>query len=80
MDMIDRMIATRQDADETQRDLANALEIHHVQIANYERRKNEPPIRYLIAFCKHYNVSADYLLGLKPGLAWPRIEVKEQGK
>ena len=72
MDMIQRMIDIRIDHDETQRELAKALDIHHVQWANYERRKNEIPIRYLIKFCEHYNVSADYLLGLPRSLEWPR--------
>ena len=72
MDYIQKMIDTRQDADETQRELAKAIDFHHVQIANYERQQNEPPIRYLIAFCKHYGVSADYILGLPKGLNWPK--------
>jgi len=70
--MIDRMIATREDEDETQRDLEKAIGYHHVQIANYERRKNKPPIEYLIAFCNHYRVSADYILGLPKSYKWPR--------
>ena len=31
--------------------------------ARYERGANEMPIRYLIALCKYYNISADYILG-----------------
>ena len=72
MDYIDRMIATRQDADESQRQLATALGVHPVQWAKYESRKHEPPIRYLLAFCAHYKVSADYLLGLPKDLKHPR--------
>jgi len=34
--------------------------------ARYERGANEMPIRHLIALCKFYNVSADYLLGTTP--------------
>lgn len=72
MDMIQRMIDIRTDHDETQRELAKAINVNHIQWANYERRKNELPIRYLLAFCQHYNVSADYILGLPRGLDWPR--------
>lgn len=72
MDIIQRMIDTRIDHDETQRTLAAALGINHVQWAKYESRKNRPPIDYIIAFCKHYQVSADYILGLPKGLEWPR--------
>lgn len=72
MDMIDRMIDTRTDADETQRELAKVLGINHIQWAKYESKKNEPPIRYLKKFCEHYQISADYILGLPKGLKWPR--------
>ena len=46
--------------------------IHPVQWANYERRFNEMPIRYLVKFCQHYGVSADYILGLGRDMNWPR--------
>ncbi|HJC41443.1 MAG TPA: helix-turn-helix domain-containing protein [Candidatus Intestinimonas pullistercoris] len=72
MDLIDRIIATRTDHDESQRALAAALGINHVQWAQYECRKHELPTRYLEQFCRHYGVSADYLLGLPKGLDWPR--------
>lgn len=72
MDYIDRMIAVRQDADETQRQLSNSIQYAQAQIARYETRKNEPPIRYLIDFCNHYKVSADYILGLSKNSKWPR--------
>ena len=70
--MIQRMIDIRIDHDETQRQLAAALGYHQVQIARYETGHNTPPIAYLVKFCKHYHVSADYLLGLPPNLDWPR--------
>lgn len=70
--MEEKMIATREDHDETQRDLAKAIGWHQVQIARYEKGHNTPPISYIIAFCKHYGVSADYILGLPKGLDWPR--------
>ena len=40
MDYIDRIIAVRIDADDTQRSLGKALDINHIQWANYERRFN----------------------------------------
>lgn len=72
MDYIQRIIDERIDHDETQRELAKAIDVNHIQWANYERRKNALPIRYLIEICKHYGVSADYLLGLPRDLKWPR--------
>lgn len=70
--MIQRMIDIRHDADETQRDLAKHIGYHQVQIARYEKGQNTPPIEYLYAFCKHYQVSADYVLGLPRNLKWLR--------
>lgn len=43
-----------------------------MQWANYERGQHELPVRYLVEFCRHYRVSADYLLGLPRGMEWPR--------
>lgn len=70
--MIQKMIDVRIDHDETQRELAKAIGYHQVQIARYETGKVTPPITYLEKFCKHYQVSADYLLGLPRDLNWPR--------
>lgn len=72
MNYIDRIRSTREDHDETQRELAMALGINHIQWAKYESGKNELPLRYLLQFCAHYHVSADYILGLPKGLEWPR--------
>lgn len=71
-DIIRRMIDTRIDHDESQRDLGKMIQYHHVQIARYETGENKIPLDYLIKFCKHYNVSADYILGLEKGMKWPR--------
>ena len=70
--MIQRMIDVRMDHDESQRQLAKAIGYHQVQIARYETGHNAPPIDYLVKFCEHYHVSADYILCLPRGLAWQR--------
>ena len=70
--MIQRMIDIRIDHDESQRQLAAAIGYHQVQIARYETGQNTPPIAYLVKFCQHYHVSADYILGLPRDGAWPR--------
>lgn len=70
--MIERMIGVRSDHDETQRQLAAAIGYHQVQIARYETGVNAPPIDYLVKFCRHYHVSADYILGLPRNGEWPR--------
>lgn len=69
--MIQRMVALRAKRGESQRQLSKAIGYHQTQIARYETGVNIPPIDYLIKFCEHYNVSADYLLGLPRGLDWP---------
>lgn len=70
--MIQRMVDVRVDHDESQRELAKAIGYHQVQIARYETGVNAPPIDYLLKFCQHYHVSADYLLGLPRNSEWPR--------
>ena len=70
--MLQRMAEIRTDHDETQRQLASAIGYHQVQIARYETGVNAPPIDYLVKFCLHYHVSADYILGLPRDMEWPR--------
>lgn len=70
--MIERLKVTRIDHDESQNTLAKALGYNRVQIAQYETGKHTPSIDYIIAFCNHYHVSADYILGLPKHLSWPR--------
>jgi len=70
--MIDRMIGIRTDNDETQRALAKAIGYHQTQIARYETGVTTPSIEYLVKFCEHYKVSADYILGIPKGYAYPR--------
>lgn len=48
----------------TQKAVANHLGITQQVYSRYELGINEMPIRYLVALCRFYGVSADYLLGL----------------
>ena len=61
----DRIRALREDSDCTQHQIAKLLGTSQTMYARYERGANEMPIRHLIALCKYYNVSSDYILGLK---------------
>lgn len=72
MDFLDRLRAEREDHDETIRDIGNAIRIKHSQYTRYENGINEMPIRYLVAICHHYQVSADYLLGIPYNYRKPR--------
>ena len=54
----------REDRDLKQKDLAAVLGTTQQVYSRYEKGDNEMPIRHLIALCRFYNVSADYLLGI----------------
>ena len=54
----------REDNDLKQSDIAKALGITQQVYSRYELGINEIPQRHIIALCKFYNVTADYLLGL----------------
>lgn len=45
----------------------------------YEKGIRPLPIDRLKTLCEYYQVSADYILGLPPGLNWPREEKKSRG-
>lgn len=54
----------REDHDKTQREIAAYLGTSQTMYARYERGANELPVRHLIALCRYYDVSSDYILGL----------------
>lgn len=60
----ERMRALREDHDLTQTDIAKMLGIAQTTYSQYELYKRPMPIEYLVALCKYYEVSADYMLGL----------------
>ena len=64
MDYIQRMRNLREDNDKTQQQIADYLGTSQTMYARYERGANELPIHHLLALCKYYKVSADYILGL----------------
>lgn len=65
MEYIKRIRDLREDSDKTQREIADYLGTSQTMYARYERGANEMPIRHLIALCKFYNVTADYILGIE---------------
>lgn len=60
----DRIRALRQDHDLSQKEIADMLGIAQTTYSQYELDKRPMPIEYLVALCKYYKVSADYMLGL----------------
>ena len=60
-----KLRALREDNDLTQEQVAAYLGTSQTMYARYERDANELPIRHLIALCRLYNVSADYVLDIR---------------
>jgi transcriptional regulator with XRE-family HTH domain len=48
----------------TESELALELGISQKSISNYETGKNQPTLSVILAYCKFFSVSSDYLLGL----------------
>jgi len=57
--------ALREDRDLSQKEVALYLGTTQQVYSRYETGVNEIPVRQLIKLCKLYNVSADYILGIK---------------
>lgn len=55
----------REDRDLKQSDIAEILGTTQQVYSRYENKINEIPVRHIITLCRFYNVSADYVLGLK---------------
>ena len=64
MNYAEQMRNLRQDNDLSQKKVADMLGVAQTTYSQYELEKRPMPIDYLIALCKFYNVSADYMLGL----------------
>jgi transcriptional regulator with XRE-family HTH domain len=63
---MEKLRGLREDNDLTQSQIAEVLGTSQTMYARYERGANELPIHHLVALCKFYNVSADYLLNTAP--------------
>ena len=68
----ERLREVREDADMTQAELAHILGTTRQQVGKYEAGTQEMTVSKLATICQTLGVSADYLLGLPPGLSWPR--------
>ena len=61
----ERLKEIRKDHGDTQQDLANKLSVSVFTIQSWEQEKSAPSHDLLVALCELYQVSSDYLLGLK---------------
>lgn len=59
-----RLRAARKARGEKQEDLGQVLGVKKSQISEMERGSTSTTLEKLSIICQHYNVSADYLLGL----------------
>lgn len=55
----------RNDADKTQQAVADFLQISRYCYWRYERGEREVPAWVIVELARYYNVSTDYILGLK---------------
>ena len=67
----EKIKALREDLDMNQTSLGKAINMSQRKISYIECNKCEPSIEDIKAFCSFFDISADYLLGLKKGLAFP---------
>lgn len=54
----------------TQNDLATAISATQRKISFMENGVTEPSLKDIVAICKYFNVSADYLLGLPDNMEY----------
>lgn len=64
MEYYNRIREIRIKHNETQQELAELLETTQQAYLKYEKGINEMPIRRIMQICRHYNLSADYILCL----------------
>ena len=60
----ERLKAIRGDNHDTQEMLAEKLNVSKSTVQSWEQEKSSPSHESLVAICKLYNVSSDFLLGL----------------
>ena len=59
----ERLLSLRKEANLTQKELADKLQLNSVTYLYYEKGQREPPIDLLITFAEFYSVTVDYLIG-----------------
>lgn len=67
MDYLSNIREIRMERGLSQEDVAEVLSITQQQYSRYETGQNEIPVRHIIALCRFYKISSDWLLGLAEG-------------
>lgn len=60
-----RLLALREGKGLTRQRAAAALGVSDTTIANWEEGRKEPRAEHVVEICQYFQVSADWLLGLK---------------
>ena len=73
MEINEKIKRLRINKQKTQREISEIIHTTQQYYCNYELGKRQIPIHTIVDLCNYYEVSADYLLGLRPGLKYPNI-------
>ena len=68
MDVVHNLRQIRKERGFSQEDIAEVLDTTQQQYSKYENGTNEIPVRHVITLCRFYQISSDWLLGLKDTL------------
>ena len=72
MEIYERLRGMREDRDLNQSQIGDALHMSQRKISYIENGETKLTADEIIAFCRLYNVSADYLLGLPENMPYPK--------
>lgn len=64
MQFYERIRALREDNELKQEDIAQKLNTNQKRISRLELNLSQPTVNDIIEYCKIFNVSADYILGI----------------
>lgn len=78
MHFYERIKELREDSDKTQAEIAKLIKVGQSYYSKQERNEKPFQVEQIAILCEFYGVSADYVLGLPEGLAWPRPGRKEK--
>lgn len=76
MNYYEKLKEAREEKGLTQKKVAEQLQTTPQQIGKYERGEQKMTIERLKEFCELYQISADYILDLRPRLDWTKKERK----
>lgn len=65
MDYRDKMKLFRIAKHLDQKDIAVICDVSDKSVSHWETHRQQVPVDCIVKFCKYFNVSSDYILGLK---------------